>query len=46
MQKTEEKKNTLYVYAVPVTIFERFKIEVPERFVHKSVPADLFTFTK
>ena len=42
MLKTEEKKNTSYVYTVPVTIFERFKIEVPDL----RVPANLFTFTK
>ena len=42
MQKTEEKKTTSYVYTVPGTIFDHFKIEVPDL----RVPADLFTFTK
>ena len=42
MQKTEEEKTTSYVYTVSVTIFQHFKIEVPDQ----RVPADLFIFTK
>ena len=39
MQKTKEKKATLCVYTASGTIFEHFKIEVPDL----RVPADLFT---
>ena len=42
MEKTEEKRIASYVYTVSETIFEHFKIEVPDL----RVPADLFTFTK
>ena len=42
MQKTEKKRTTTYIYTVSVTIFEHFKIEVPDLWV----PADFFTFTK
>ena len=42
MQKTKEEKTTSHVNTVLETIFEHFKIEVPDL----RVPADLFTFTK
>ena len=42
MQKTEEKKTTSNVYTVSGTIFEHYKIEVPDL----RVPANLFTFTE
>ena len=42
MYKTEENKTTSCVNTVSETIFEHFKIEVPDL----GVPADFFTFTK